>query len=330
MNHACLKKWWERLRLLVTAFLAIAVFNYPRTWWQEIICATSLVWCGILFVAVCFDLARFRSISWNGTRFALIALQVLCVARTGKVVMPYLYARQKTYSHLVYSASERFLFIDISERSGSARSEALKAFVDVEDPSMIIVTRYVDVPILASITERYPSSVVSLPSKDRVVEVLSKLQTREPIRLDYGYAALPAVSGEFLTRDGIPFMIGAFDLLPPWRQEDFLRSRLTSRRLASVLKYTSKPRLVFGVFRTSRISQIVDMYPDQLRMRELSFDSGVSIVPELLKESLSFKKSQHVFTARNIVVSRVVRSQGDDGGFSAVLFDARIPRESTP
>jgi hypothetical protein len=72
------------------------------------------------------------------------------------------------------------------------------------------------------------------------------------------------------------------------------------------------------------------MYPDQLRLRELSFDSGISIVPQLLKESLSFERSQHVFTSRNIVMSRVVESQADDGGFSAVLFDARIPREPTP
>jgi hypothetical protein len=330
MKHAVLKKGWEWLRLLGTAFLALAIFNYPRTWWQELICATALWWTGLLFVAVCFDIARFRAISWSWARVAVVALQVLCIARTGQMVMPYLYARQKSYPHLVYSAPERFLFVDISERSGNAHAEALNAFVDVEGPSMIILTRYVDAPILAPVAEKFSYRFVSLPSKDRVVEVLSKLQPREPIRLDYGYAALPGVAGEFLTRDGYPLEIGAFDLLPPWKQEDFLRSRLTSRRLASVLKYTSKPRVVFGAFRTSRTSQIVDMYPDQLRLRELSFDSGVSIVPQLLKESLSFERSQHVFTARNIVVSRVVESQADDGGFSAVLFDARIPREPTP
>ena len=89
----------------------------------------------------------------------------------------------------------------------------------------------------------------------------------------------------------------------------------------------TKPRIVFGAFRTSRTSQVVDMYPDQLRLRELSFDSGISIVPELVRESFNFEKSQRVFTARNIIVSRVVQSKADDEGFSAVLFDARIPRE---
>lgn len=330
MNHALLKKGWEWLRVLVTAFLALAIFNYPRTWWQELICATALGWSGLLVVAVCFDIAHFRAILSSWARVALVALQVLCIARTGQMVMPYLYAQQKSYPRLVYSAPERFLFIDISERSGIAHAEALKSFIDVEDPSMIIITRYADAPILAPVAERFPSRFVSSPSKNRVVEVLAKLKPRGRIRLDYGYAALPAVAGEFLSRDGVPFVIGAFDLLPPWRQEDFLRSRLTSRRIASALKYTSKPRIVFGSFRTSRTSQIVDMYPSQLRLRELFFDSGISIVPELLKESLSFEKSQHVFTARNIVVSRVIESRAEDGGFAAVLFDARVPREPTP
>ncbi len=313
--------------MFLTGFMALAIFNYPRTWWQEILCATSLVWCGFFFVLLCVDIVRARKISWTLSRLVVVALQAICIARTGQIVMPYLYAKQKSYPNLVYSSPVRFLFIDISERSGNAHAAALQAFVDVEEPSLIILTRYADTPILAAVTERFPSRFVSLPSNDRVVEVLSKLQPQHAARVDYGYAALPAVAGEFLTVEGAPVVVGAFDLLPPREQEDFLRSRLTSRRLASFLKYMTKPRIVFGAFRTSRTSQVVDMYPAQLRLRELSFDSGISIVPELVKESFNFEKSQRVFTARNIIVSRVVESKADDGGFSAVLFDARIPRE---
>jgi hypothetical protein len=70
------------------------------------------------------------------------------------------------------------------------------------------------------------------------------------------------------------------------------------------------------------------MYPDQVRLRGLSFDSGISFVPELIRMSLNFEEGQHIFTARTILCSRVVESKADGGGFSAVLFDARIPRES--
>lgn len=327
MNRAFLKKIWVWLRVLVTALVTLAIYNYPRTWWQEVICATCLVWGGLFLVALSFDVARFRRISWSVSRFMIVALQALCVVRTGQIVMPYLYAKQKTYSNLVYSSPVRFLFIDISERSGNAHADALKAFVDVEDPSMVVLTRYADTPILAPADHRYPNRFISRTSGERIVEILSKLQPKEPIRLDYGFDALPAVVGEFVTSEGYPVIIGAFDLLPPWKQEDFLRSRVTSRRLASFLKYATKPRIVFGAFRTSATSQIVDMYPDQLRLRALSFDSGISIVPDLIRQSISFDRSQQVFRARNIVVSRVVESRADDGGFSAELFDAQIPRE---
>jgi hypothetical protein len=241
--------------------------------------------------------------------------------------MPYLYAKQKTYSNLAYSPPVRFLFIDIAEVKGNAHGEALKAFIDVEDPSMIVLTRFADTPVLDAVADRFPSRYLSHPSNGRIVEILSKLESRSPVRLDYGYAALPAVEGEFLTSDGSPVIVGAFDLLPPFKQEDFVRSRLTSRRLASSLKYATKPRIVFGAFRTSVTSQVVSMYTEQLRLRGLSFNSGISRVPELLKQSVNFEKMVHVFTARRIEVSRIVESQADDGGFSAVLFDARIPRE---
>lgn len=327
MNRTFLNNIFVRLRLLVTAFVTLAIFNYPRTWWQEILCATSLVWCGFFFVLLCVDIVRARQISWTLARVVIVALQALCVARTGQIVTPYLYATQKSYPNLVYSNPVRFLFIDISDRSGNAHAAALQAFVRVEDPSMIILTRYADTPILAAVAERFTAHYVSRSSHERVVEVLSKLQPLEPPRLDYGYAALPAVAGEFQTVEGTPFVVGAFDLLSPFKQEDFLRSRLTSRRLASFLKYMSKPRMVFGAFRTSRTSQVVDMYSDQLRLRELSFDSGISILPELVRGAFDFERGKRVFTARNVVVSRIVQSNADGAGFSGVSFDARIPLE---
>jgi hypothetical protein len=241
--------------------------------------------------------------------------------------MPYLYAKRKPYPQLVYSSPARFLFIDISARKGNVHADALAAFIQVEDPSVVILTRYADTSILEGVADRFPYRVFSGSAETRVVEIFSKLKIQEPVRRDYGYAALPAVAGEFLTPEGNPLVIGAFDALPPYNQEDFVRSRLTSRRLASFFKYATKPQIVLGAFRTSVTSQIVSMYPSQLGLRALSFDSGISIIPDLLRQSFTFDTALHVFTARRIEISRVIESRADDGGFSAILFDARIPRE---
>ena len=325
MKSVLVEKSWLWIRLLVTSAATLALFNYPRTWWQEVICASSSQWSVVFLIALCLDLVRFQKISWSFLRAILVALQILCITRTGQIVMPYLYAKQKSYPQLLYSDPTRFLFIDISERTGNAQADALNAFIHVEDPSMEILTRYTDTPKLAAVADRFPHRFISRTSDSRVVEIFSKLKVREPIRLDAGYAALPAVMSEFLTSEGYPFMVGAFDLLPPYNQEDFLRSRLTSRRVASYLKYSTKPRMVFGAFRTSVTSQIVDMYAGQLHLRALSFDSGISIVPDIMRQSGNFDKVPHVFTARRIQISRIIESKADDDGFSAVLFDARIP-----
>ncbi len=328
MNREFFHKIWFWSRFLVTAFAALAIFNYPRTWWQELICATLLLWSGVFLAALCVDIIRFRKISWTVSRAILVLLQALCVFRAGQIVMPYLYATKKASPQIAYSEPARFLFIDISERVGNDRTNALKALVDREDPSMIVLTRFADTPVLEGVAERFPSRYISPSSHGRVIELFSKLTPRGPTRVELGYAALPGVVGEFLTGDGHPVIVGAVDLLPPHSQEDFLRSRLTSRRLASSLKYARTPRIVLGAFRTSLTSQIVDMYREQLRLRALSFDSGISIFPRLVWQSMSFTNASHVFTARHIEVSRVAEFRDDDRGFSAVVFDAKIPRET--
>jgi hypothetical protein len=96
--------------------------------------------------------------------------------------------------------------------------------------------------------------------------------------------------------------------------------------MASSLKYATKPRIVFGAFRTPVTSQIVEMYSAQLHLRSLFFNQGISVLPEILKSSLDLRYNLNIFTARNIVISRLIESYADDDGFSAVLFDARIPR----
>jgi hypothetical protein len=243
------------------------------------------------------------------------------------MVWPYLYSTPKIYTKLSYAEPVRFLFVDISSRQGNAHADALKAFIDIEAPSLIVLTRFVDTSILSSVADRYPYKLISAADNARAVEVLSKFPLNEPPRLEFGYSALPAVLGEFQVQNDASVLVGAFDALPPYEKGDFIRSRLTARRVASSLKYASKPRIVFGAFRTPVTSQIVEMYSAQLHLRSLFFNQGISALPQILKSSVSFEHNLNIFTARNILISRVIESHADDDGFSAVLFDGRIPLE---
>ncbi len=327
MKRAFFKHCWLSLRVGLTALATLAVFNFPRTWWQEIICATAVIWSSVFLVAILVDLIRFRRIAWSFTRSLLIILQLACMARTAQMVWPYLSSTPKVYDKLSYAELVRFLFVDISDREGTTHGDALMALIDIEAPSIVVLTRFAAAPILTPFLERYPYRLISTVENERTVELFSKFPVKQTSRREYGYSALPAILGELRVQEDATLLVGAFDALPPYEQRDFIRSRLTARRMASSLKFATKPRIVLGAFRTPVTSQIVEMYSAQLHLRSLFFNQGISALPQILKSSVSFEHNLNIFTARNILISRVIESHADDDGFSAVLFDGRIPLE---
>lgn len=308
----------------------LALFNYPRTWVQELISETALLWMPLCIGGLVFQLTRFTSAPFSPLGSALFMLQLMCVLRTVHIATPYLYAAPKAYPALSYSEPVRFLLIDISDRAWSGHPEAASSLMDIENPGVVIVLRYSDSPLRSQATERYPFTLKASLHSERTVEIFSKIPFQSQARSEFGYGALPAVSGVLEIGDGTHLQLGALDLLPAYSQESFVKSRLTSRRLASSLRYSTEPRMIVGAFRASVTSQIVDMYVDQLRLRSLFFDSGISKLRELYSQSFAFKHNLNVFSARNIQLSRVVESNAADNGFAAILFDARIPKRTQP
>lgn len=317
----------------VTWFVAVviatlALFNYPRTWVQELISETALLWMPICVGGMIFQLSRFTSAPFSFIGSALFILQLMSVVRTVHVVMPYLYAAPKAYPTLTYAEPTRFLLVDISDRSWSGHPEAVSSLLDIENPSVVVALRYSDTPLVSQAAERYPFTLKSSLLADRTVEIFSKLPITSPERSEFGYGALPAVFGVVRIGEGADLQLGALDLLPAYSQDSFVKSRLTSRRLASSLRYSTDARMVVGAFRASVTSQIVDMYVDQLRLRSLFFDSGISKLRDLYEQSFDFERNLNVFSARNIEISHIVESHAADSGFSAIIFDARIPKNS--
>jgi hypothetical protein len=272
------------------------------------------------------QLFRFTTARCSLMGVSLFVLQLICVVRTTHVVVPYLYATASTYPALSYTEPIRFLVMDISGRAESEVPAAVATLLEMENPSVVIVLRHADLAARFPARDRYPFSITSSLHSDRVVEIVSKVPFHEPIRSEFGYGALPAVFGVLEVGEGARLQLGALDLLPAYSQDFFVKSRLTSRRLASSLRYSAEPRMVVGAFRASVTSQIVDMYVDQLRLRSLFFDSGFSKLGALVAQSFAFEGNLNVFSARTIEVSRVIESRGAGAGFSALLFDARIPK----
>lgn len=303
---------------VVVFAVALAFYNYPRSWWQETISQTAALWAlpfGAITVAVIKRWRRVPSV-------IVLVLIVWCIGKVGQVLFPYVYGPPKSYPALSYSSPVRFLVVDSTQSSVND----FPRLIEREDPDVVVLTRDAGSDIFRAPNERYPFVLASSIESTRKVEVFSKLPFGAPRRTEYGFDALPAVMGSLQTPDGASFLLGAFDLLPASSQESFNKSRLTSRRLASAIKFSAEPRIVVGAFRASVTSQVVDMYVEQLKLRSIFFNGGLSRAFALVGDSIPFQRNLNVFTARKIQVSGVEDGSADERGSAFVTFTARIPR----
>jgi len=312
-------------QLIVVALATFALYNYPRAWWQELICDTALVWVPIFVVGACVQLRRLIRDTLSVFTLVLVILQALCVAKVVEMARPYVYAPSKTYPKLTYSSSTRFAFIDINAL-GERSSLKARALVEREDPDVVIFARFTEAPLADVLRARYPYVLASSVASDRTVEIVSKAPIRSAVRTEYGYGALPGVFGNFQTPDGVPFQLAAFDLIVSSTQDSFNKSRITARRLASALKYSTEPRIVVGAFRASVTSQLVDMYVDQLKLRSIFFNAGLSQLWRCLVGSLALSRNLNVFTAKNIELESVRELHDESDEFAAILFTVQVPR----
>ena len=308
---------------LVVLALTLAFFNYPRSWWQELTSQVAPLWTPLLIVGIYFQLRGFTRAPFSFVGIALFVLQVLCIVKVAQIEGTYLYAPPKSYPALTYSNPIRILFVDVLASAHTIQTAQVSGVVEAENPDLVIVTRNADQVVLPHPHDPYPFTLVSSVDSARKVEIFSKTSLSAPLKSEYGFGALPAVLGVFQTSDGVPFQLGAFDLLPS--QESFNSSRLTSRRLASALKFSSEPRIVVGAFRAPVTSQMVDMYASQLKLRSVFCNAGIAKTLGLIRASIPFERNLNIFTARSIDVEGVKEFADDDRGYGAILFTARIP-----
>jgi len=314
--------------LVLVIVASFALFNYPRSWWQELISQTSPWWSLLFIGTLCTQLRQAARVRFSYTGVILVVLQGLCIVKVVRVLGPYAYAPPKTYVSLEYSAPTRFILVNLKEGAPQVAVQELNSMIATEAPDVLIETKNVETPPMDNLRGRYPFILESSGSSGRMVAIYSNFPYESPYRTDYGYGALPAILGRFKVGEGTYFQLGAFGLLPSDSQDSFNMSRLTSRRLASALKFSSEPRIVAGSFRAPVTSQIVDMYVDQLKLRSVFFDAGLFGALKLLGRSIGFGPHLNIFTARNIQVRDVREVPSKSPDLTAILFAARIPRSS--
>jgi hypothetical protein len=69
------------------------------------------------------------------------------------------------------------------------------------------------------------------------------------------------------------------------------------------------------------------MYPEQIRLKSVLFNQGMSGLWRRLRESFAWTSALNVFVAKNIIVEQVVEHTRERDGWRGVSFVARIPLE---
>ena len=107
------------------------------------------------------------------------------------------------------------------------------------------------------------------------VLVLSKLEIGPESKTSLGIEALPALFLSMRSVRGDKLLFGVLDLLPADSQQDFFKSKVTSRRMATLMRYAPESRIVVGNFAATPFSPIVAMYTRQVRLRSVMFGHGL-------------------------------------------------------
>lgn len=260
------------LWLLTLTALAICHLNHPRLWIQDLLCSVSLYWLPAVLAGFLAVLWRcFRTKSCSLILLYALVVQGFLVYRVSALAGPYLHFSR-------WAAIESSRGVDLS---------MLLSHVDFTSDGMqklaeIVSAEASTVVILAGQREQLRDARGILPAYPFVVEseppgllVLSQFEPSEESRVSLGLDALPGLFLNLQVPQVGPVLLGALDLIPAASQDDFFASKVTSRRLATLMRYREEPRIVAGNFNATPFAPLVNMYRRQLSMRSVMFGQGL-------------------------------------------------------
>ncbi len=258
--------------LVAVSCLAVCHLNHPRLWIQDLLCSVSLYW--IPFVLAGFVWALARCVKLRSCSVALLwalVVQGYLLVRVATVAMPYVSFSRWPEAQAGQSVEVPVLFSHVDfAQNGLAR---LSAETARRAPSIVVLVG--EPGQLAAATESMPGFPRVLDSTPPGVTVLSRFDLEDGSRTSLGTGALPGMFLKLRVPRVGSVLLGVLDLIPAASQRDFFLSKVTSRRIASSLRYQKEPRVVVGSFDATPFAPIVNMYPRQLGLRSVMFGQGL-------------------------------------------------------
>ena len=310
----------------VVVVLALCHLNHARLWIQDLLCSASLYWIPFVFVGLLATLRRIvRERRIPPVVLVVLVAQAFLLYHVFRIARPYVSFARSTVVEQSASTDLSVLYSHVDFSLDGLPT--LVKEVSTAKPDLIVLVGEQDgLEVALEALPRYPGVARTPHTSPGGVLVLSGY----PLEMDgeafLGIEALPSVFAK-VELPGQALLLGAMDLLPAGSQQDFFRSKVTSRRIATLMRYAEEPRLVIGHFAATQFSPIVSMYTRQVRLRSVMFNHGLlrtfDLTDPLIRVTLD-----NAFVSRDIQVTDFYPKTGISQRWLSFGFSLRIPRRS--
>lgn len=312
------------ITVLPSVVLALFFLNRPRFWWQETVCNLALYWIAPLCMSLIFCLCRLSRLRFKSFTFCLALLTHAYVLNsTVRTVSPYLVFNYWKSLDSEETASLRALYID--HWTDIDNASTCLSVVETYKPAIIVISgdtrnlssnHFPDTPNRFTIHGSYP--------QDGTIEVFSSLPVSDRGIHDLGINALPGGVATVRVSPQKTIDIGMLTLEPSFSTEQFERNRVSSRRLASLMRNSAATRVVMATFNATPFSQLTSMYIDQARLRSVMFGRGMFKTYDMRNPWASFAVS-NILVSRDVEPIKVERIACPDRPHALWFFEIRVP-----
>lgn len=255
--------------------LAVCHLNHPRLWIQDLLCSASLYW--IPFVGA--DFLRRLAKAFVLRRSTVLALALVItegylILRVSELAMPYVRARSLPTSQTATGPEVSVLFSHVD-----FAPEGLTTLVrEVSSRKPTVVVLVGEHPKLDAAQKALPPFTAVLETSragSRGIRLFSQIAPLPDGERDLGFDALPSLVVKLPLDSSVTLIFGALDLLPAFSHTDYFKSKVTSRRMATIMRYATDPEIVVGNFEATPFSPLVSMYARQVRVHSVMRGFGL-------------------------------------------------------
>lgn len=295
----------------------IALTNRARFWWQELIVNHALLLIVSSVGSVVYLCLRSRARpAYRCVQVLSLMLLTYHVVFVGHVLSPYV-----TGSPRQTGDGQERLSLAYIQRFSSL--PGLLEFSDRFNPH-ILITQDFPIAHVSAVKGRFRYMKVASDDNDRGILIASRFSILDDVAKNLGVNAYPGAVMRIRVNRSFAPLLGVLALRPSRNQESLERNRITSRRLASVMRNGVGPRIAVLGLSATPWSQFSYIFQEQTDMKSVLEHIG-------WREYIAIDKPFGIKTLHNIFVSpelHCVRAMKEVALDEQILVSCQVPEYS--